>query len=153
MRPFKLRFIRYDDQPFTLHVYSTGDDHGQITRTSKVQANIAKKAKGLEYALAGRGRMWLAGDTTIHGDVYSSWDRAEISPFNMTDDSTVEGSLNTVLPWQDILQESYQMQTYQYAGGNLVLDDGKRMASGGTLLTQTGTLLPTVPAVLLIFST
>ncbi len=135
---FQLRFIRYDDDPFTIHVFSTGDDDGQITRTIKVQANIAKKAKVLEYALAGRGRMWLAGDTTIHGDVYSSWDRAEISPFNMTDDSTVEGSLNTVLPWQDILQESYQMQTYQYDGGNLVLDDGKRMASGGTLLDANG---------------
>lgn len=134
---FRLRLYRDTDSPCTVVVQSIGSDN-ELTRTVQLQLQIAKKADVLKYALAGRGRMWLSGDTTIHGDVYSSWDRTDISPFNMTSDSTVEGSLNTVLPWQDILQESYQMQTYQYDGGNLVLDDGKSMTAGGNLLDTNG---------------
>lgn len=130
---FQLLFYRDADSPCTVFVRSIGSDD-DLTRTVQMGMGIAKSADVLSYALAGRGRMWLAGDTTIHGDVYSSWDRADISPFNMTDDSIVEGSLNTVLAWQDILQEDYQMQTCTYDGTDLILDDGKFMASNGNLL-------------------
>jgi hypothetical protein len=103
---------------------------------------VTKDNKVLNYALAGRGRMWLAGDVTIHGDIYSSWNVAGISPFNMTDDSTVEGSLNTVLPWQDLLKQSYQMQTFAYDGsGNLILTDGRTVNSSGHLLTEGGQVI------------
>jgi hypothetical protein len=55
--------------------------------------------------------MWLTGDSTIYGDIYSDWDSPEISPFNMTSDSTVLGTINTVLTLGQIEQESYQMET------------------------------------------
>jgi hypothetical protein len=58
---------------------------------------ITKDSSVLNYAIASRGGMWLTADTTIHGDVFNSWNRAEIAPYNMTSDSTVMGTINTVL--------------------------------------------------------
>ena len=55
--------------------------------------------------------MWLTGESTIHGDIFSSWDRPEISPFNMTSDSSVLGTINTVLTLDQIQAQSYQMET------------------------------------------
>jgi Tfp pilus assembly protein PilX len=74
---------------------------GTISRTVGTSVEITKPK--LNYGFAGRGRVWLAGNTTIHGDVYSSYgyksngSLQSLSPFNMTSDSVVEGALNTIL--------------------------------------------------------
>lgn len=107
---FAVRFYRYDADVRMIKMQSIGNS-GAITRQIGVDMAITKDAEVLTYAIASRGRMWLTGDTTIHGDLYSSWDRADISPFNMTSDSTVEGTINTVLELDDILAEGYQMET------------------------------------------
>jgi len=60
--------------------------------------------------------MWLTGDTTIQGDIFSAWNRPEISPFNMTDDSSVIGTINTVLTRESIENEGYQMETLNEDG-------------------------------------
>ncbi|HOK66642.1 MAG TPA: hypothetical protein PK054_06135 [Anaerohalosphaeraceae bacterium] len=147
---FRIRFVRYNDDPdtadvrenLTIYVECQGQHKG-LNRTVAMQMRITKDAQVLNYAIAGRGRMWLAGNTTIHGDIYSSWNKANISPFNMTDDSVVEGSLNTVLPWQTLLNQSYQMQTFACdENGNLRLSDGKTLKkSTGYLYDESGRVI------------
>jgi len=107
---FAVRFYRYDSDPFVIRTQSVGTD-GQISRRIRMEMDITKDREVLTYAIASAGRMWLTGDTTIHGDLYSSWDRADISPFNMTDDSSVLGTINTVLELDDIDSQSWQMET------------------------------------------
>jgi hypothetical protein len=72
---------------------------------------ITKNADVLNYAIAGKGRMWITGDSTIYGDIFSSWDRASISPFNMTSESKVIGTINTVLTLDQIESNGYQLET------------------------------------------
>ncbi len=150
---FRICFVRYNDNPntavrenLTIYIYVEGKCEGkceEFKRTVAMQLRITKDAQVLNYAIAGRGRMWLAGNTTIHGDIYSSWNKANISPFNMTDDSVVEGSLNTVLPWQSMLNKTYQMQTFLYdTNGRLMLSDGKTLQrSSGYLYDSSGRVI------------
>jgi len=107
---FTIRFYRHDSNRRTIKLQSTGTDH-EATRKITLDMKITKNADVLNYAIASRGRMWLTGDTTIHGPIFSSWDRPEISPFNVTSDSRVEGTVNTVLTRQQIENESYQLET------------------------------------------
>jgi len=110
---FQVRFNRTDTH--TIELQGIGSD-GQVMRQAGVCMTITKDSEVLNYAIASRGRMWLTGDTTVHGDIFSSWDRPEISPFNMTNDSTVLGSVNTVLALDQIEDESYQMETLDENG-------------------------------------
>jgi hypothetical protein len=84
----------------------------------------------LEYALASRGRVWITGDSTIHGSIYSDWDRPDLAPFNLTSDSVVEGTVNTVMTLQEIQDEgAFQFETLD-ANGNPVFDEyGNRIVS------------------------
>jgi hypothetical protein len=107
---FQITFSRYSSNPKVVVIQATGADGG-ITRALKLNLSITKDASVMNYALAGRSRMWITGDTTIHGSIYSSWNRASISPFNMTSDSSVEGSINTVLSKNTVAAQSYQLET------------------------------------------
>jgi hypothetical protein len=107
---FTLRFYRYDSDVRTIKIESTGVC-GETTKTVNMDLSVTKANDVLEYAVAGRGRMWLTGESTIHGDVFSSWDRPEISPFNMTSDSAVLGTINTVLTLDQVKAQSYKMET------------------------------------------
>ena len=99
----------------TVELRGIGSD-GQVTRHAGINMSITKDNEVLKYAVASRGRMWLTGDSTIYGDVFSSWDRPEISPFNMTNDTTVLGTINTVLKLDQIDNQSYQMETLDENG-------------------------------------
>jgi len=110
---FQVRFCRTDTHNVKLE--GIGAD-GQVARHVALDTVIAKDNEVLEYALASRGRMWLTGNTTIHGDIFSSWDRPEISPYNMTSDSAVLGTVNTVLTREEIQPQSYQMETLNENG-------------------------------------
>ncbi len=113
---FRLRFYRYDDDPRTVNFQSIGNNN-DITRKIGMEMQITKDASVLQYAIASRGRMWLTGDSTIHGDIYSSWDRYDISPFNMTSDTTIEGTVNTVLDLEGIEDEgAFQLETLDEDG-------------------------------------
>lgn len=106
---FNVRFTRQSAN--TITVVCTGENKG-IQRVVGMTFNIEKEGnKILNYGLVGNGRMWLAGDTTIHGDIYSSWDNASVSPFNMTDDSAVRGTINTVLSKDTVDSQSWDMET------------------------------------------
>jgi len=123
---FTLRFYRYDNDPHTIMVRSIGTN-GQIARQVNIEMEITKGADVLNYAIASRGRMWLTGDTTIHGDLFSSWDRPEIAPFNMTSDSTVLGTVNTVLTLDQIKDQDYQLETLDEDDNPIFDEEGNRI--------------------------
>ncbi|MGE5296797.1 MAG: hypothetical protein ACM3VT_18405, partial [Solirubrobacterales bacterium] len=108
-----VNFYRYTAAPRTIHIESTGTcgNTEPVTRSVAMDLSISKANEVLNYAIATRGRMWLTGDTTINGDVFSAWNVASISPFNMTSDSHVLGTINTVLTKNQIAGQSYQMET------------------------------------------
>ncbi len=107
---FTLRFYRYVSEPRKIRIQSTGAADG-LTRRIGMEMNITKDREVLNYAIASRGRMWLTGDTTIHGDLFSAWDRVSIAPYNMTSDSAVLGTINTVLTLDQIDTQSYDLET------------------------------------------
>ncbi len=117
---FQVRFTRTDTR--TIELQGVGSD-GQITRLASVNMAITKDNEVLKYAIASRGRMWLTGQSTIHGDIFSSWDRPEISPFNMTSDSAILGTINTILTRDQIESHGYQMETLD-ANGNPIDANG-----------------------------
>jgi hypothetical protein len=113
---FRLRFYRYNDDPLTIKFEAIGNSN-EVTRTIGMDLEIRKDASVLQYAIASRGRMWVTGDSTIHGDIYSSWDRTDISPFNMTSDSRVEGTINTILGLEEIEDAgAFQLETLDENG-------------------------------------
>jgi hypothetical protein len=118
---FRLKF-HYDGNSISLQSTSripTSDN--PVTKKVSMAVEIKRNNDVLRYAIASRGRMWLTGNTTVHGDVYSPWNRPEISPFNMTGDSTVLGTINTVLTLEQILAnhspyDNYQLETLNADG-------------------------------------
>jgi len=117
---FQVKFYRVGTH--TVRLEGIGNN-GQTTRRVSVDMTIQKDRDVLNYAVASKGRMWLTGESTIHGDVYSDWDRPEIAPFNMTSDSEVLGTINTVLTLGQIDQESYQLETLD-SNGNPIDSNG-----------------------------
>ena len=129
---FQVRFYR--DDPNSIQIEGIGVD-GQVKRQVSINSKITKDNKVLNYAIASRGRMWLTGDSTIHGNIYSAWKYQNLSPFNITRDSTVEGTINTILsninpstgqPGPDLYAGTakmpYDLETLD-ANGNAVYDD------------------------------
>ncbi len=119
---FVVRFYRYDSDPYTIKIQSTGTD-GEVMRNITMDMNITKDNAVLTYAIASRGRMWLTGNSTIHGNLYSAWDNPVVSPFNMTIDSAVMGTINTVLTKEQIDAQSYQMETLDINGNPVDAND------------------------------
>ncbi len=124
---FALRFYRYDSNALTIKVQSIGTD-GEVSKNITMDMDITKDSSVLTYAIASRGRMWLTGDTTIYGNLYSSWDCPEISPYNMTNDSAVMGTINTVLTLEQIQAQAYQLETLD-ANDNPVDANGNPLGS------------------------
>jgi hypothetical protein len=125
---FILRFYRYDGAPRTIKLRSIGAN-GEIARQVNMDMKVTKDSEVLTYAIASRGRMWLTGNTTIHGDVFSSWDRPEIAPYNMTADTTVLGTINTVLTLDQVKAQSYQLETLDEDDNPIFDEEGNRIYS------------------------
>lgn len=107
---FTLRFYRYDHDPNTIKFEAIGTCREAIRRVN-MDLKITKDNKVLNYAIASRSRVWLTGGSTIHGDILSTWDIPEISPFNMTSDSAVYGTINTVLTLDQMKHQSYKLES------------------------------------------
>ncbi|MCX5643127.1 MAG: PilX N-terminal domain-containing pilus assembly protein [Phycisphaerae bacterium] len=111
---FAIRFYRYTSGPHsapcTIKMQSTGTD-GAASRRVSMDMAVTKDREILNYALAGRGRMWLTGNTTVHGNLFSTWSRAGISPYNMTSDTTVNGTISTVRTLAQIQSDTYDLET------------------------------------------
>jgi hypothetical protein len=118
-----------ENNPHQILVTSSGGT-GQTSRSVGLGFPIQKDSKVIEYAIASRGRMWITGDSTIEGDIYSGWDRTDISPFNMTSDSRINGTINTVLSQEDIQAEgAFQMETLDEYGNPMFDEYGDRIYS------------------------
>lgn len=127
---FSTRFYRMDGDSHSVYMEATGID-GQATRVITLKFTIMKDAKVLQYAIATRSRMWITGDSTIHGDVYSAWNLSKtqlsqlstnpeklatwtapsISPFNVTGDSAVLGTINSCWSTDQVSPKSWQFET------------------------------------------
>lgn len=118
------------DNPHLMTVTSTGGAAG-INRAVQLAFPIRKDNRVLQYAIASRGRIWLTGDSTIDGDIFSDWDNVTRSPFNITSDSTVNGTINTVLSKQQCIDASWQMETLDGDGNPMFDENGDRIYSSG----------------------
>jgi Tfp pilus assembly protein PilX len=117
---FQVRFYRVGTH--TIRLEGIGNN-GQTTRQVSIDITIQKDRDILNYAVASRGRMWLTGESTINGDIFSGWNRLDIAPYNMTSDSAVLGTISTVLALGQIDQESYQLETLD-SNGNPIDSNG-----------------------------
>jgi hypothetical protein len=138
---------------FWLHVYrdatdtskvwleSTGKD-GQASRKIKMLMSIGRNNDVLQYAVASRGRMWLAGDSTVHGNVFSSWNLSPtqitnilngttqlsslsaptLAPFNTTADSCIDGTINTCWSKDQLYKKDAQGNFLTDGQNHLVFD-------------------------------
>jgi Tfp pilus assembly protein PilX len=138
---FTTRFYRYDSDANTVRLATTGAD-GEATKKIAVGMTIQKSADVLKYAIASKGRVWITGDSTIHGNIYSSWKYQNLSPFNMTSDSTVEGTINTILTkgttaghYDDLYAGSsmmpYDLETLDEYGNPMYDNGGNKIISSG----------------------
>ena len=111
-----------------IEVVSEGTSNG-VTRRVKTYFDICKSNEVLEYAIASHGRIWLTGDSTIDGDLYSAWDNIACSPFNVTSDSAVKGTINTVFTKEQAMAASWQMETLDAEGDIIYDEDGNPVVS------------------------
>ena len=145
---FTMRFYRYDGAPRTIKLQSTGTD-GEVIRRIGIEMEITKDRSVLNYAIASRGRMWITGDSTIHGDVFSAWNLSKsqlatldtnpsalatmtapnISPFNLTSDSKVLGTINTCWSKEQIKNRSWQLETLDAQGNPMYDGNGNKIIS------------------------
>jgi hypothetical protein len=197
---FQVKY-HYDGNNITLE--STGiipTSDGSITKKATVGTNIERNGDVLNYAIASRGRMWLTGDSTIHGDIFSAWNLStnqlaqltqlqtqiqqqmnnetlnsttfaslvsslgltssqrttilnellngtlspssaasrciscmssvpSISPFNLTSDSEVLGTINTCWSKEQIKNKSWQLETLDANGNPMYDQNGNKIIS------------------------
>ena len=123
---FTIRLYRYDSDPRMIKLQAIGTDGGAV-RSISMDMAVTKDRSILNYAIAGRGRMWLTGDTTIHGGIFSSWTRRGLSPFNTTSETHVLGKINTVRTLAAIEGDTFQLETLN-ADGNPIDSSGAPLA-------------------------
>ncbi len=134
---FTIRFFRYDVDPHTIKAQAIGNS-GDASRYIVMNMAVSKGRDVLEYAVAGRGRMWLTGNTTIYGNLFSTWNKVGISPFNMTEDSSVLGTVSTVRTLAQVEADTYQLETLNEDGfaidasGNPITDNYEDRYHGPT---------------------
>lgn len=121
---FSLRFFRYNTLPNIIKVQATGTD-STITKTIEIQMQIEKESTVLQYAFAGRGRIIVTGDSTIDGPVFSTWRKIQWQPpVETTSETTINGSISTVLTKQELADRGWQLGTTDALGLPLLDADG-----------------------------
>ncbi len=108
-----LRLYRYDGYPKIIKMQAMATD-GTLTRRVHLDLDLTKSRDVLNYAVASKCRVWITGNSTIHGNLYSSWKYQNISPFNITSDCVVEGTIGTILT--NVNPSTGQPGPYLYAG-------------------------------------
>ena len=127
---FTVGFYRYTDGylPRTTILLSSAGTSRQISRQVKLNVEIAKGAEVLNYAIASRGRMWVTQNSIIHGPVFSTWNRPDVgSGIETTADTTIEGSINTVIKLEDLQANGIQMETLDEDNNPVFDDQGQRV--------------------------
>lgn len=146
-----VRFFRYDSDPRTICMSSCGID-GNISRKVSLGVEIKKESKVLDFAIASRGRMWVTQNSVIHGPVYSTWDRPEIGAgIETTSDTTIEGTVNTVIELDDLQNYGIDMETLDENDQPMFDEYGDRIVSPNDKIQGTheginyGVNLPDMP--------
>ncbi len=124
---------------FTFQAGGVGENHlliatstgtaGDIQRQTRISFPIKKESDVLEYAIASRGRIWVTGDTTVEGDVFSDYDNLARAPFNTTSETDINGTINTVMSHTDVGNSSWQMETWDENGEAMFDENGDRIYS------------------------
>ncbi|MHB0946378.1 MAG: hypothetical protein ACYC3B_04350 [Sedimentisphaerales bacterium] len=128
---FSLRFFRYNALPNIIKIRVIGTDSA-ITKTIEMQMRIQKDSEVLHYAIAGRGRIIVTGDSTINGPVFSTWRKINWKPpVETTTETTVNGSLSTVLTKQQLADAGWQLATTDALGQPLFDADGNIIHTAG----------------------
>lgn len=70
---FELKFIQDVNDPNIIIMQSTGTD-GTYKKTISIEMTVDRDNSVLKYAIASKGRIWITSNTTIGGDIYSTWD-------------------------------------------------------------------------------
>ncbi|MDI9434212.1 MAG: pilus assembly PilX N-terminal domain-containing protein [Planctomycetota bacterium] len=137
---FAVRFCRDAADPKTIVLQSTGSHNG-ATRTVRITMSITKDREILHYAMAGRGRMWLTGDTTIYGDIFSTWNNKYVSPFNTTSETSILGKVNTVIQKDSLGSYHYDLEALD-GNGNPLFTFGQTVydIDGSPLTATVGTI-------------
>ena len=132
---FRIRFYRENTHKIRLEGIGTDKD---VIRHVSIEMDITKDNKIMNYAIASRGRMWVTGDSIIHGSIFSDWDNKlpngnpvspPQSPFNMTSDSRIEGTINTVISKEDCINATWQLETIDENGDPMFDEYGNRIYS------------------------
>ncbi|OHB55660.1 MAG: hypothetical protein A2173_02010 [Planctomycetes bacterium RBG_13_44_8b] len=143
---FQVKFYRSDVN--TIRLEGIGCD-GQIERCAGINMKITKDNEVLQYASASRGRMWITGDSTIHGDIYSAWNLSKsqlatlatnpsalatmtapnISPFNLPSDSEILGTINICWSKGQIEDKTWQLETLDEHGEPMYDENGNKIIS------------------------
>jgi hypothetical protein len=106
---FSLQF-EFEMDPYRMVVTSTGNA-GAVGRAVSLKFPIRKDTRILEFAVASRSRVIVTGDSTVEGDIYSTWGEPQIAPpFELEAESVVNGSLNTVLSEDDFDEAGYALE-------------------------------------------
>ena len=133
---FQVRFYRYDSDPHTIRLEGIGTD-SQVTRRVSIDLTIQKDTSVLKYAVASKSRVIITGNSTIEGDIYSTWNRPEIAPpFELQEISTVNGTINTIINKnyfdpEDPDYVGYTLETLDENGNPIFDEDGNRIHSPG----------------------
>ncbi len=122
-------FLPGDATQLNQMVVTSSGSEGDIAKKVTLAFPIKKDNRVLKYAIASRGRIWLTGDSTIDGDLFSNWDNLARSPFNMTADSRINGTINTVLTKQQCIDASWQLETLDENGDPVYDSDGNKVYS------------------------
>jgi len=132
---FTIRFYRYNNDPNTIKLESTGTDNG-ISRKIIVNLDIQKDRSVLKYAIASRGRIWITGDSTVHGSIYSAWN---LSTSQLTQISQLEAQIQQKMTAGTLNSTSF---------ANLVTSLSLTSANRTTILNEliAGTLSPSKAA-------
>lgn len=153
---FRVRFYRYDADPYTIQLQSIGTD-GPVTKQVAINVAVHKDTSVLKYAVASGSRVIITGDSTIEGDIYSTWDKPHIAPpFELEEVSTVNGTINTVIDTnyfdpEDPDYAGYTLETLDENGNPMFDEYGNRIHSPGDKVKGThnginyGQPQPTLP--------
>ena len=93
---FTVRLYRYDSDPRTIKAEVTGTD-GTISKKIDMDMAVTKDNQVMNYAVASRAANVARGRCDRPRQPVQQWKYQNISPFNITSDSKVDGTIGTIL--------------------------------------------------------
>ena len=84
-----------------MEVASEGAD-GDLRRCVRLNYTIAEDTNVLELAMMSKSRVIITGDSTVGGDIFSTWTGTDLAaPFELASESGVDGTLSVTVDETD----------------------------------------------------